>query len=82
MRSPARAAALAFVMPTLALADSALLTTLLTQGLGAATLICLLMPREDWQPEPKPPEPEPSEPSRPRPVSSRIRRQIREYQRT
>ena len=40
-----RVAALAFVMPTLSLADSGLFTTLLTHGMGAATLACLLMPR-------------------------------------
>lgn len=49
---PVRAAALVFVMPTLSLADSGLFTTLLTHGMGAATVACLLMPRTGWQPEP------------------------------
>jgi oligosaccharide repeat unit polymerase len=48
---PVAVAALAFVMPTLSLADSGLFTTLLTHGMGAATLACLLMPRTGWQPE-------------------------------
>ena len=54
---PVGVAALAFVMPTLSLADSGLFTTLLTHGMGAATLACLLMPRTGWQPEADPPRP-------------------------
>ena len=45
---PVGVAATAFVMPTLSLVDSGLFTTLLTHGLGAATLACLLMHRSGW----------------------------------
>jgi hypothetical protein len=45
-------AAMVFVMPTLSLVDSGLFTTLLTHGLGAAILICLLAPRSEPPTEP------------------------------
>jgi hypothetical protein len=63
-----RVAGLVFVMPTLSLADSGLFTTLLTHGMGAATLACLLMPRTGWGPEPAPP---------PAPANRRARRHRR-----
>jgi len=57
---PVGVAAMVFVMPSLSLVDSGLFTTLLTHGLGAATLICLLTP-----PAPPPPMPRVRESERP-----------------
>lgn len=42
---PVQLSALVFVMPTLALADSGIFTTMLTHGLVAAILACTLLPR-------------------------------------
>ena len=43
-----RVAVLVLAMPTFALADTGLFTTLLTEGLLAATVACMLMPRSGW----------------------------------
>jgi len=45
---PRRFACLAFLMPGLALAESAILTALLTHGFIAAIILCALAPREGW----------------------------------
>lgn len=42
---PVRLSSLVFVMPTLALADSGIFTTMLTHGFMAAILACMLLPR-------------------------------------
>jgi hypothetical protein len=44
-----RISSLVFVMPTLALADSGIFTTMLTHGLVAAIVVCMLMPRTGWE---------------------------------
>lgn len=46
---PAGAAALLFLMPAMTLAESAVLTAILTHGILAAILLCLLAPREGWR---------------------------------
>jgi hypothetical protein len=48
---------LAFLMPALALADSGILTTMLTHGFLATVLLCALAPRTGW---PRRDSPEPS----------------------
>ncbi len=45
---PSRLACLIFLMPGLALAESAILTALLTHGFIAAIILCALAPRDGW----------------------------------
>jgi hypothetical protein len=45
---PRRFACLVFLMPGLALAESAILTALLTHGFIAAIILCALAPRDGW----------------------------------
>ena len=56
-------AALIFVTPTLALAETGVFTALLTHGLLAAIVICMLIPRSGWE----------------RPASNSARRPARGY---
>ena len=55
-------ASLLFLMPALALADSGILTTMLTHGFLASALLCAVAPRTGWPGRDSPHPPDPPDP--------------------